>query len=116
MYWLIVNLIFNVKNYLKQYLIVKFLIFTYNIYTYILYIKIILLYKIILYVIHISNFISILPVFNNNFFTKFFLVIRSFWLVALALITMSEADKNVEALRSVVEGANQFSSSFFQVK
>ncbi|XP_043593784.1 antichymotrypsin-2-like isoform X4 [Bombus pyrosoma] len=27
---------------------------------------------------------------------------------------MSEAEKNVDALRSVVEGANQFSSSFFQ--
>ena len=34
--------------------------------------------------------------------------------MALALITMSEAEENVEALRSVVEGANQFSSSFFQ--
>ncbi|XP_076474265.1 antichymotrypsin-2-like isoform X3 [Bombus vancouverensis nearcticus] len=41
-------------------------------------------------------------------------VIRSFWLVALALITMSEAEKNVEALRSVLESANQFSSPFFQ--
>ncbi|XP_071872225.1 serine protease inhibitor 3/4-like isoform X2 [Bombus fervidus] len=28
---------------------------------------------------------------------------------------MSEAEKNVEALRSVVEGSNQFSSSFFQI-
>ncbi|XP_071872227.1 serine protease inhibitor 3/4-like isoform X1 [Bombus fervidus] len=42
------------------------------------------------------------------------ILIRSFWLVALTLITMSEAEKNVEALRSVVEGVNQFSSSFFQ--
>ena len=39
---------------------------------------------------------------------------RSFWLVALALITMSEAEKNNEAQRSVMEGVNQFSSSFFQ--
>ena len=36
--------------------------------------------------------------------------------MALALVTMSEAEENVEALRSVVEGSNQFSSSFFQVK
>ncbi|XP_071872233.1 antichymotrypsin-2-like [Bombus fervidus] len=42
------------------------------------------------------------------------ILIGSFWLVALALITMSEAEKNVEALRSVVESANQFSSPFFQ--
>ncbi|XP_050581084.1 serine protease inhibitor 3/4-like isoform X9 [Bombus affinis] len=42
------------------------------------------------------------------------ILIRCFWLMALALITMSEAEENVEALRSVVEGANQFSSSFFQ--
>ncbi|XP_048265792.1 serine protease inhibitor 3/4-like [Bombus terrestris] len=42
------------------------------------------------------------------------ILIRSFWLMALALVTMSEAEENVEALRSVVEGANQFSSSFFQ--
>ncbi|XP_033175586.1 antichymotrypsin-2 isoform X2 [Bombus impatiens] len=42
------------------------------------------------------------------------ILIRSFWLVALALITMSEAEKNVEALRSVLESANQFSSPFFQ--
>ncbi|XP_048265793.1 antichymotrypsin-2-like isoform X1 [Bombus terrestris] len=42
------------------------------------------------------------------------MLIRGFWLVILALITMSEAEKNVESLRSVVEGANQFSSSFFQ--
>ncbi|XP_068989070.1 antichymotrypsin-2-like isoform X1 [Bombus flavifrons] len=41
-------------------------------------------------------------------------IIRSSWLVGLALITMSEAEENVEALRSVLEGANQFSSSFFQ--
>ncbi|XP_043593770.1 serine protease inhibitor 3/4-like isoform X2 [Bombus pyrosoma] len=42
------------------------------------------------------------------------ILIRSFWLVAVALITMSEAEENVEALRSVVEGSNQFSSPFFQ--
>ncbi|XP_033345770.1 antichymotrypsin-2-like [Bombus vosnesenskii] len=42
------------------------------------------------------------------------ILIRSFWLVALALITMSEAEKNIEALRSVLESANQFSSPFFQ--
>ncbi|XP_043593783.1 antichymotrypsin-2-like isoform X3 [Bombus pyrosoma] len=42
------------------------------------------------------------------------ILIRSFWLVAVALITMSEAEKNVEALRSVLEGANQFNFPFFQ--
>ncbi|XP_068989080.1 serine protease inhibitor 3/4-like isoform X1 [Bombus flavifrons] len=42
------------------------------------------------------------------------ILIRSFWLVTVALITMSEAEENVEALRSVLEGANQFSSPFYQ--
>ncbi|XP_050581079.1 antichymotrypsin-2-like isoform X4 [Bombus affinis] len=42
------------------------------------------------------------------------MLIGSFWLVALALITMSEAETNVEALRSVVEAANQFGSSLSQ--
>ncbi|XP_048265796.1 antichymotrypsin-2 [Bombus terrestris] len=42
------------------------------------------------------------------------MLIRSFCLVTLALITMSKAEKNAEALRSVVESANQFNSPFFQ--
>lgn len=42
------------------------------------------------------------------------IVSKSFWLVALALVTMSMAKTDVEPLHAVVEGTNQFSSWFFQ--
>ncbi|XP_043593793.1 antichymotrypsin-2-like isoform X2 [Bombus pyrosoma] len=41
-------------------------------------------------------------------------ILRSFGLVVLALITMSEAVEDVEALRSVWSSVDQFSSPFFQ--
>ncbi|KAK1135511.1 hypothetical protein K0M31_000100 [Melipona bicolor] len=39
---------------------------------------------------------------------------KSFWLVALVLVTISMAKTDVEPLHAVVEGTNQFSSWFFQ--